>query len=152
MKLIEQKNIFTIDWGAPTPTILAKESKLLLLFYGAYDDEDEIYLPKQKLNILTFHFIAQYTWSSVSNENIYFHPYSSFGLESCGFYILEDSDEIKRLKQKINAKSSRWDNQKHFILTFYDSMFECIAENYEVEQKISTIQDEMFIQVKRLIE
>jgi hypothetical protein len=69
------------------------------------------------------------------NETLPGHPYYPFGLASYGFYEMKDSDLIIKLKNIDSIhpyhKAATWKRYKHYILTFHENMFECIAIGYE---------------------
>lgn len=71
-----------------------------------------------------------------SDETIAGHPYYKYGMNSCGFYELESSDLIQSLinVDQIHSRHNlaRWKTYKHFILTFHDSIFECVATEFEI--------------------
>ncbi len=70
-------------------------------------------------------------------------PYYKLGLRSCSFYELKNSDLIKEL-EKIDQihpyyNADKWKKFKHFILTFHDNMFECVAKEFEIREENDSI-------------
>ncbi|MBK7988192.1 MAG: hypothetical protein IPK11_15040 [Ignavibacteria bacterium] len=80
------------------------------------------------------------------NETIQGHPYRALGLESHSFYELTKSDLIENLKKissiHPNYKDSQWLSDRHYILTFHDSMFECIAQDFEIREENTSLYDQ----------
>lgn len=132
MKLIEIKDLFEMDSGAPCPSVISNDRELFLTFFL---DEDSDF-KNQKTIIIKFKIFLKYSFGFPNDEMINQHPYSKLGLESYSFYELDGSDYIETL-EKIGKKHSyynamRWKKFKHYILTFHDNMFECIAEDFEI--------------------
>jgi hypothetical protein len=75
------------------------------------------------------------------------HPYHKLGLRSYSFYELLDSDLVKSLDdtQKVhpfyNPKQSYLGN--HYIITFHDSMFECVATDFEIRSENKTLNEQV---------
>ena len=67
------------------------------------------------------------------------------GLKPYSFFSVNDSDWIKEI-ERIETHHPYYDEQgynnlNHYILTFKDNTFECIAEDYHIEYSFETIQD-----------
>ena len=60
-------------------------------------------------------------------------------MKSYSFYELRDSDLIKSLQEigeiHPNYNPKKWEMYKHYILTFHDNMFECIAKDFELREE-----------------
>lgn len=127
MKLIEIKGIFDMDAGAPSPLLVAGESYLKVLFYT----DNEPYCCA-----LEFVKVMHHKFGIPGNETINGHPYYQLGLGPYGFFELVGSDYIKFYKaiSEVHERfdAARWESYRHFIVTFHDTMFECIATDYEV--------------------
>ncbi|MDQ8051437.1 MAG: hypothetical protein REI78_00355 [Pedobacter sp.] len=143
MELIEIKGLFEMDFGAPMPVVLSNDTELLLAFYAEQKNMPAI--PQQKHIIddtgvvaLKFKRYLKYTFGVPGDEAINGHPYSKLGMKSYSFYELRDSDFIKSLqhidKMHPQYHPDKWKMFKHYILTFHDNMFECIAESFEVRE------------------
>ena len=137
-----------MDYGAPSPIILSNDSELFIAFYA--DIERPFGLP-QKCNTiydtgifaLKFKVYLKYLFGLPGEETIQGHPYSKLGMKSYSFYELKNSDLIKSLQEieQVHPQynEDKWKMYKHYILTFHDNMFECIAQDFEVrEENIST--------------
>lgn len=155
-ELIEIESLFWMDTGAPSPQILSNDSELLHMFY-ALDENNEQYSEDDSVNydekviFIKFKRCSKYTFGGPNDEALHGHPYYKLGLGRYAFYELKNSDYIKSL-QEINKCHDRynpknWTNLKHYILTFHDNMFECIAEDFEINIENNT----NYNQVKSLI-
>lgn len=133
MKLIEKNGFFNIDYGAPLPIIISSDNDLYISFYVDDSSETEF---KEKRLVMKFNLCLKYTFGMPGNETIYGHSYSKLGLESGAFYELKNSDLIEQLKEidKIHSyyNHDKWKMYKHYILTFHDNMFECVAIDFEI--------------------
>ena len=143
MELIELTGFFTVDYGAPSPTIISNDNKLFIIFYSAEAVRND------EIVVVSFKFCTTYRFGSPSNETIQGHPYYALGLRSGGFYELKNSDLIKQLQSVAsihpNHNAARWQKCRHFILTFHDNMFECVAEDFEVRFDKKSIHDQALL-------
>ena len=153
MELVEIKGLFEMDYGSPSPTIISNDSELFIAFYA--DKKSTSSVPEERNTIydtgifaLRFKAYLKYIFGLPGNETIQGHPYSKLGMKSFSFYELRNSDLIKSLQEvdKIHPyhNPEKWDTYKHYILTFHDNMFECIAQNFEIrEENISLYNQAM---------
>lgn len=166
MKLNEISGLLCIDVGAPTPTILSNDNNLYLMFYSNEEGDKAETLRERNRNnvydrvtyVLKFNLFIKYRFGMPNNEIIIGHPYFKLGLKPNSFYQLEGSDWIKEL-MKIDSvhpyfNEEKWTNYKHYIFTFHDNMFECIAKDYEISEstisiykKAITIINEMIVEM-----
>ncbi len=152
MELIELP-LKNMNGGSPMPMVLIGSSgNLFVLFYGGElpvnmrqennTEYDEI------LVIMKFIQHSIYKFGSPNDEVLHGHPYYRLGLKPYSFFELKNSDWIKKL-MKINSvhrqfNKERWKNDKHFILTFHDETFECIADGYEISEENISMKDKAF--------
>lgn len=159
MELIEIKGLFEMDYGAPSPTILSNDNELFIGFYA--DKKSTSIIPQERNNIfdtgvfaLKFNRYLKYTFGIPGNETIHGHPYSKFGMKSCSFYELLNSNLIKSLQdiEEIhpNYNPEKWKMYKHYILTFHDNMFECIAQDFEIREENISLYNQASAMIKEL--
>ena len=159
MKLIEIKGLFEMDYGSPSPTIVSNDNELFVAFYA--DKVNTSPIPQERNIIydigifaLKFKHYLKYTFGQPGNETIQGHPYSKLGMESYSFYELENSDFIKSLqnidKLHPSYNSEKWKAYKHFILTFHDNMFECIAKGFEIREENTSLYNQATTMLKEL--
>ncbi|HUJ21443.1 MAG TPA: hypothetical protein VLX58_07985 [Bryobacteraceae bacterium] len=128
--------------GAPMPFIVADEDILLLSYFTREDvpsDADK----KTGVAIVQFQLPIMHLLGPPNEEAIRGHPLWRRGLESYGTYRVEQSSLLRRIAA-MNCVHPRndpaaFDNFHHYIVTFHDSTFECIARSYtcDVEQVAS---------------
>jgi hypothetical protein len=126
MKLIEIKD-FEINYGAPCPVLLADDSQLRLFFNSR---------PIGERIELSFSVCQFFSFSPPNDEALNGHPYYELGLSSGGFFELLDSDLMFRIKgynryHPYNNPNS-YNDSHHYIITFKEQLFECVAEGYEL--------------------
>lgn len=142
MNLIEIDGI-TMECGAPLPLIFADEHQVRVVFLklnegdSVSDNEPD----NVDIYVLTFDRCLKHRFGFPNDEALYGHPYYELGMRWYAFYELRDSDWFAELV-KIEEKSfphfdveKSWPMYKHYIITFHDSMFECIAKGYTIEEK-----------------
>jgi len=141
MKLIEIKGLFEMDYGSPSPIIISNDNELFIAFYG---DKERLTNQPHERNIiydtgifaLKFKAYLKYTFGLPGNETIKRHPYSKLGMKSSSFYELQNSNLIKELQEIEKGhpyyEPNKWNSYKHYILTFHDNIFECIAQDFEI--------------------
>lgn len=141
MNLIEINSGFQINVGAPEPILIANGNFLSLSFYIESDDE--------KTCTLLFRNYNYFRLGMPGNETLYGHPYKNLGLESHSFFELRDSDLIKNLRNISSVhprhNPNNWLDMKHFILTFHDNMFECVAQDFEIKEGNASIYNQLSV-------
>lgn len=143
MKLHKLEGI-SIDPGAPIPKVISSETELYLLFYAG-DELEGISENIESRDILDTGLVAvaKFTVCLASkfgypgNETLTGHPYHKYGLNYFSGFLVEDSPWIEELK-KIDSihpyhDSSKYKEFKHYVFTFHDTTFECIAEEFEIK-------------------
>ena len=159
MKLTEIKNLFEMDSGAPLPTILSNDNELFIAFY--VDRESLSTIPQERdaicdtgVIVLKFKRCLKYTFGLPGDETIQGHPYSKLGMESYSFYELTNSDLVQSLQniEKVHPEYNpeKWKTYKHYILTFHDNMFECIAQGFEIREKNTSLYNQVTVMLNEL--
>lgn len=143
MEIIKLPLKYPIDIGAPTPKILASENLLLLFFFvekqlkgmnNTLSERDAI--SDRGIVIMKFEDYLNFKFGSPNDEALHGHPYFNLGLLPYSFSEVKNSDWISELI-RINSvhpmhEDYLFEDYRHFILTFHDSTFECIANNYKI--------------------
>jgi len=142
-----------INMGAPAPKIVCDDTNLILLFYV-----DVFNLPKTTDNIternsfndsgiavLKFKNTHIHKFGTPNDDVIIGHPYYDLGLKPYSIFSFDDSDWIKEIK-RIQAKhpyfnEQNFDDLMHYIITFKDNTFECIAKGYDIEYSFDTMKE-----------
>ena len=153
---------YPIDIGAPTPKVLASEAFLMLFYFADQqsDEKNKILIERDVISdrgvaFIEFESYLNFKFGSPNDEVLYGHPYFNLGLRSYSFFEIQDSDWIAEVI-KINSVHPRhsqdlFKDYKHFILTFHDSMFECIAKNYKLSFSNKSMGELISKQVESLI-
>lgn len=136
-----------METGAPCPMALLTDSELYLIFYSKIRNtngiQEQNIASDNHINVMKFNNYVQSKFGIPSNETLSGHPYYKLGLRSYSFYQVEDSDWIANLKkmQSIHPyyNEKKWESYNHYVLTFHDNMFECIAKDFEVEKKSTSV-------------
>ena len=144
-KVVELNNIPQSSVGAPIPVVLADEHLTIVTYYIQEDVDDE-----EATAIVSFKRCLAFMFGPPNDEAFRGHPLSSRGLRPYSSFIIENSSWIREL-EKMNSvhpyhSHKLFEDYRHFILSFHDSTFECIAEDYEYEilkGKISDAIDRM---------
>jgi hypothetical protein len=142
MQLIEINGKFNMDTGAPSPFVVTNESRLFVAFYllGIYGDGEELHMRNttedKGVCVMEFKRTLDFRLGRPGDETLSGHPYYKLGLSSYGFYELKDSDLLKKIDgmQKVHPRYNPKfiNNFRHYIITFHDTMFECVATDYSI--------------------
>jgi hypothetical protein len=132
VSVVEITELPKMDVGAPLPIVLADDYGLVLSYLllgpmmgpiiGAY---------------ILFDGLRTHSLGSPNDEALRGHPLWSRGLRSYGAFQVENSPLIESL-ERINSihpfhKPERYQVLKHFIFTFHDSTFECVATSFQIK-------------------
>jgi hypothetical protein len=96
--------------------------------------------------VVHFHRPTIHTLGPPNDETLHGHRLAKKGLQPYGAFEVINSEWIRLLEQ-MNSVHHRHDRERflegkrHFIITFHDSVFECIACGYEVEIHSGSIKE-----------
>jgi len=140
--------------GAPIPIVVASEYKVSVAFYlndvsEDWDgstikmiDENSI----ESVAIVTFEGCYAHYFGAPNDEAFSGHPLASRGLGPYGSFEILNSSWI-RILESMNSvhpyhdKKRFMENIRHFVLSFHDSTFECIADGYTIHIEKGSIKD-----------
>jgi hypothetical protein len=106
--------------GAAEPVLFASEYTLQIAYY-TYSQDDGVAL-------VTFSYPEAHYLGPPHVDAVDRHPLHSRGVDIYGAFEVHDSSWIRELRQ---ISGSRIEG-RHFILTFHDTTFECIARDFTV--------------------
>jgi hypothetical protein len=106
--------------GAGEPVLFASEYTLQIAYY-TFGRDDAVAL-------VTFSNPEAHYFGPPHVDAVDRHPLHSRGVDIYGAFEVHDSSWIRELRQ---ISGSRMDG-RHFILTFHDITFECIARDFTV--------------------
>ncbi|UJH91712.1 hypothetical protein LZ575_03230 [Antarcticibacterium sp. 1MA-6-2] len=162
MHIKQIKEGYTIDAGAPMPTILSNEHQIYLIFYVSMVNPDwngprinERTESDERFVTIKFDRYAQFKFGNPNDEAISGHPLYKFGLQPYSVQKVVESEWIKELT-KMNSihpyhNNEQFTKYQHFIFFFHDTCFEIVAEGYSIEQSEElTLKDEIQRVVKFL--
>jgi hypothetical protein len=111
--------------GAPMPQILANDVSLLLAYETAPGGEEYA--------IVKFIWPRAHYFGSPNDETMRGHPLAERGLTPYGVFEVRNSSWIRALEQMNrvhpNHNASRFRVLRHFVFTFHDNTFECVAND-----------------------
>jgi hypothetical protein len=156
-KVIELFDFPEMETGAPLPIVLSDDYRTFLSYsldfnWGATGAGAE----PEKIAIVEFNGCRSFMFGMPNDEALEGHPLFYRGVQHYGFYEVKESSWIKNL-EKTNSVHDRHNrvaffaNLHHFIITFHDTTFECVARDYEItthEKPFDPI-DEMRRRLKR---
>jgi hypothetical protein len=121
------ENIFPKwDIGAPSPTLLADEHQVNLAYYTEESD----------VALVTFAHCFEYRMGMPDENLVSRHPLGKKGLQEYEAHLIENSEWINQLERDykiISAYSYDGRKYQHYIFTFHDRSFECIASGYKIQ-------------------
>ncbi|WP_421806112.1 hypothetical protein [Flagellimonas sp.] len=141
-KLEEIAVKYPMDVGAACPIIFRDDLHLTLLFYiDLFSSSEPVDILKERdtendtgIAIMNFKRFYIHKFGTPNDETLSGHPYYKIGLKHYSFLKVEDSDWIKEIMRIASNHpyfdESRYGNLNHYILTFKEGVFECIAEDF----------------------
>lgn len=140
--------------GAPCPMVLAGEGLLHLAYYLEQRDDDwdgtTVRIVTEDSTdepcaLVRFRRPRAHLFGPPNDEAFKGHPLAARGLQPYAVFEVTDSSWI-RLLERMNSvhpyhRPERYRALKHFVFAFHDSVFECVAEDFEMEAKIGSVAD-----------
>jgi hypothetical protein len=126
--------------GAPQPHLLANGLRAFLLFYLANPDPDRA--APEPLGVVEFHRVHSVRLGRPNDEAIEGHRLSGKGLRLYAAHRVVDSRWITE-EERINSVHPQhrggWHERlTHYVFSFHDETFECLAESFTVEQHVGS--------------
>ncbi len=107
-----------------------------VLIFNAMKEEPDGYWYNAGTGILEFKWLAKTKFGLPNDEARPGHPLYKAGLNKFGYGFVEvtQSSWLREEEQNNQVKFPKSSLQKlrHFIVTFHDSTFECLAEDFEL--------------------
>lgn len=118
--------------GASSPFIIANDYSILLAYEASPHGE--------QYAVLKFILPYAHYFGSPNDESFEGHPLAQRGLLRYGVFEVRNSSWIRALERmnRVHPKhdARRFDERRHFIFTFHDSTFECVAGSLVVAETI----------------
>ncbi|MBI2387640.1 MAG: hypothetical protein HYV14_16765 [Elusimicrobia bacterium] len=106
------------DPGDPLPIVLAKDGAVILSYVAG----------RELTVVATFPACAATLFGEPRAKTLAKHPLAERGLKPHGAFEIRDSSWARALEARDGAG-----RKKHFVFTFRDSVFECVAADIGVE-------------------
>lgn len=131
-EVVELTDIPQSSVGAPIPVVLTDEHLTMVAYYIQEDIDDE-----EAIAIICFNKCLSVMFGPPNDEAFKGHPLSSRGLRPYSSFVIENSSWLRGL-EKMNSvhpyhSPKLFEAYRHFVLSFHDSTFECIAVDYKYE-------------------
>ena len=148
-KVIRLQDVPQSDAGAPLPIVLSDEFRILLAYIVRDTPPDFSHYA-----LIQFAFYSSYMFGGPNDEAFEGHPLASRGLTPYGAFQIENSSWIRQLERMNSVHplhDPKWyDRYKHYVFTFHDSTFECVAHGFTVFEHHGSFNDLLAIMRDRL--
>lgn len=124
-RVVRSVEIPSPDPDSPAPILLCDDAALVI----AFQTRDQL------VAIVRFDPVEAMRFGAPNDEALAGHPLMSRGLEPSGSFVVENSSWILELAG-INSvhpvhEPSYYADLRHFVITFHDSTFECLARRVD---------------------
>ena len=152
------------DVGAPLPLVLADDYNLVLAYLVSEPDPswDGSYVTvvapqSEELLVAVVRFRRPYAhmFGPPNDEVHHGHPPAGRGLAAYSASEIHHSSWLRQL-ERMNSVHPNHDRtrfmaaRRHFVWTFHDSTFECIAEGFDLELRRGSIRSAMARMIEML--
>ena len=121
------------DTGAPSPMVFVEEHHLVLSYWLC--DQPPYPPTTAPLAIVRFSRPYFHMFGPPNDEAFAGHPLADRGLDPYGAFRVEKSSLIRSLERMNSVhrchNPTTFDAMTHYIFTFHDSTFECVAHGYD---------------------
>jgi hypothetical protein len=137
----------------PHPALIADEHSLSVAFYGERREPGwdgttvRIITPDSEgepVVVIAFSSPYAHFFGPPNDEAFSGHPLRGRGLRPYGAFEVQFSSWIRALKHMNSVhpchRPDSFSSYRHFILSFHDSTFECIAQSYSVKLRIGSLR------------
>jgi hypothetical protein len=144
-RVCELKDVPQSSVGAPCPMLLAGEHHLHLAYYlqntppGWNGKTVRVFSESsgsEPCALVEFHGPYAHMFGPPNDEAFTGHPLASRGLDPYGVFEVKESSWIRCLERMNSVhpyhKPDLFATLKHFVFSFHDRSFECIAESFEL--------------------
>lgn len=143
-EVVENTDLPAADPGAPDVQVMAHQARVVLQYgvpgleVGQMGPQGRIILPEDipdhydPMAFVEFERVRAHMLGSPNDEALKGHPLASRGLRPYGIYEIRRSSWVRSLEQMNRVHSGHspalFSRLRHFIFTFHDVTFECVAE------------------------
>lgn len=148
--------------GAPTPVVLSDEGKTVLAFHTENTPEGwdgtrvRVVRPdsEEPTALVGFKWCYAHMFGPPNDVAFGGHPLAARGLEPYGAYEVLNSSWIRQLERMNSVheyhKPERFWERHHYIFTFHDSTFECVADGLKVTEASGSMVSMVSLMAERL--
>lgn len=164
-RVIELNGLPPSNAGAPCPVILAAEHFLVVAFFlqdtpADWDGTSVRVLgpdsPGEPAAVVRFEQPYAHFFGPPNDEAFSGHPLAKRGLHPYGAFEVLDSSWIRALERMNSVhpyhRPERFAEFRHFVLSFHDSTFECVARSYGHELGYGPLNELVAKQTAQLAE
>lgn len=152
-KVVELKDIPQSSMGAPIPIVVSGEHDAVVAYYlqntpSDWDGKSTRVVSQdsagEPVALVKFSSCYSHMFGPPNDEAFSGHPLSSLGLKPYGSFEVIDSSWLIALEQMnqvhpYHDPKSFYNSKRHFILSFHDSTFECVAKSFTVTTSIGSV-------------
>jgi hypothetical protein len=129
--------------GAPMPIMLAGEGRTFLLVYLRYDDP---VTGEERVGTIEFHGCHIKTFGHPGEDTLHGHRLFGKGLRYFDAFVVRNSAWLQERKQidsvhPTSHQPAAWDALNHYVLTFKDTTFECLARWVSTRTYVAPMND-----------
>src|SRR5262245_7316578 len=140
--------------GAPNPIVLAGEHDVFLA-YCAQDKSDGwdgtsvrivgTDTEGEQVAVVSFRRCSAHMFGPPNDEAFDGHPLADRGLRPYGVFEIKGSSWVRKL-ERMNSVHPNHDKhrfmkgRKHFVFSFHDTTFECVAEGFAIEVSTGSVK------------
>src|SRR3569833_1602594 len=128
-RVVELDSIPKPEPGAPEPIVVADEQAVVVSYRTAHSEPSTDQL--DTFCSVRFHLAHTHLFGAPNDEALEGHPLWNRGLGFYSVYRVDQSSLIRRLAAMNSVHRqhsySKFDELTHYIFTFHDSTFECVA-------------------------
>ena len=154
-EVVKLEDIPQSSVGAPIPLVLASENSVFVAYYlqntpKEWDGRTVKIVSSETTGepscLIRFDLCTVHVFGPPNDEAFAGHPLTTRGLRPYSAYEVVNSSWLRNLERMNSVhpyhnKTRFMNGRRHFILTFHDSTFECIAEGFAVENFQEPVAD-----------
>ncbi len=153
-RVVELTDLPQSSVGSPCPVVLATEHELFVAYH--FDDVEPAWegsylevLGRESLGepatLVRFDRPCAKMFGPPNDEAFEGHPLAARGLRPYGAFEVLRSSWVRRLERMNSVHpmhdASRFLKLRHFVLTFHDSTFECVASGYGAQRAVGPLRE-----------
>jgi hypothetical protein len=164
-RALEQETAAELDWslacdpGAPIPHVFSDGHVVLLSYYvrdSALAHRHDVDLSAgDGIALVRFTGCMAYRLGPPNDEAISGHPLRGRGLRAYGAHLVERSSWIAELEKRNRVhpyhKPDVFFSLRHYLLTFHDETFECLARDHAMELRTGTPRSVLVAAISELV-